>query len=101
MPATGVVKISKDIPDHFNLYQNYPNPFNPSTRIRFALPEASNVKIEIYNAIGQRVAVLVNETRPTGYFEVNFDASKYASGLYIYRIQTGKFIQSKKMMLLK
>ncbi len=101
MAATGIVKISKDIPDHFNLYQNYPNPFNPSTRIRFALPEASNVKIEIYNAIGQRVAVLVNETRPAGYFEVNFDASKMASGLYIYRIQSNKFIQSKKMMLLK
>ncbi len=89
------------IPDKFELMQNYPNPFNPATTIKFALPISSNVEMKIYNAIGQEVATIVNKQLEAGYHSVVFDASKLASGLYIYRIQAGNFVSVKKMMLLK
>ncbi len=89
------------IPVKFELMQNYPNPFNPATTIKFALPISSNVEMKIYNAIGQEVTTLVNKQLEAGYHSVVFDASKLASGLYIYRIQAGNFVSVKKMMLLK
>ena len=90
-----------EIPDHYVLMQNYPNPFNPTTRIRFGLPQASDVLIEVYNVLGQRVATLLNARKPAGYHEVEFDASQLGSGIYIYRIKAGNFQQVKKMMLMK
>jgi hypothetical protein len=90
-----------EIPDRFVLMQNYPNPFNPTTRIRFGLPQASDVLIEVYNVLGQKVATLLNARKPAGYHEVEFDASQLGSGLYIYRIKAGNFQQVKKMMLMK
>ena len=90
------------IPTEYSLDQNYPNPFNPTTNIRFALPQASRVSLTIYNVLGQQVATLINgEQRVAGRYTVSFDASSLASGLYIYRIQAGSFINTRKMLLVK
>ena len=83
------------------LQQNYPNPFNPSTRIQYALPHRSYVTLTVFNALGQRVATLVNGEVEAGYHEVTFNASTLASGVYFYRIQAGNFNRVKKLVLLK
>lgn len=85
----------------FELFQNYPNPFNPATKIRYAVPQRENVRLEIYNVLGQRVAVLVNEVRNPGIYTVDFNASQLATGLYVYRMQAGNFHSIKKMLLTK
>ncbi|HID38161.1 MAG TPA: T9SS type A sorting domain-containing protein, partial [Calditrichaeota bacterium] len=89
------------IPDEFALLQNFPNPFNPRTTIVFGLPKASSVKIEVFNIVGQKIATLVDGFISAGYHNVQFDASVYASGIYLYRIQAGKFQQIKRMLLMK
>jgi hypothetical protein len=85
----------------FDLEQNYPNPFNPSTKIKFSIPERTEVSLKVYNVLGKEVATILNTVQDAGSHEINFDASNLASGLYIYTINAGKFSQSKKMMLLK
>jgi hypothetical protein len=85
----------------FELSQNYPNPFNPTTNISFSLPQASDVSLTVYNVIGQRVAVLANEVLQSGAHTYKFDASKLASGMYLYRLKTENFSTTKKMMLIK
>ncbi|MGB3019582.1 MAG: T9SS type A sorting domain-containing protein, partial [Ignavibacteria bacterium] len=89
------------IPNDFMLSQNYPNPFNPSTKINFSIPNSSNVVLKIYNELGAEVASLVEGYRNAGSYEVNFDASGLSSGIYFYKIQTGSFSETKKMMLIK
>jgi hypothetical protein len=89
------------LPAKFQLEQNYPNPFNPSTVIRYGLPKTSNVIIEVFDITGQRIEKLVNEEKPAGYYEVTFNASNLASGMYFYRIQAGAFTLIKKMILLR
>ncbi len=89
------------VPGAFNLKQNYPNPFNPSTRIEFSLPRESNVILTVYNLLGQEVATLVNESLRAGTHAVTFDAAKFSTGLYFYRLEATGFESVKKMMLLK
>jgi len=89
------------LPVEFELKQNFPNPFNPSTQITFALPNASDVTLEVFNVVGQKVGTLVNTRMNAGYHTVNFDASSLASGIYIYRIKAGNFVQVKNMTLIK
>lgn len=83
------------------LGQNYPNPFNPSTTINFAVPEQGNVQLEVFDLVGRKVAELLNEPKTAGRYSINFDASRLASGLYIYRLQVGNKVLTKKMTLIK
>ncbi|MBN1638144.1 MAG: carboxypeptidase regulatory-like domain-containing protein [Ignavibacteriales bacterium] len=91
----------KNSPTEFYLSQNYPNPFNPSTKISFNLPEASIVKLSVYNILGEQVALLKNAQMNAGVHTVDFNASHLSSGIYFYRIETEKFSETKKMILLK
>lgn len=93
--------IDEGIPTDYSLYQNYPNPFNPTTTIKFAVPEAANVKLIVYNAVGKEVATLVNKTLDVGYYEYQWNASSTASGVYFYKIMTDNFTSVKKMLLIK
>jgi hypothetical protein len=88
-------------PLNYELDQNYPNPFNPSTTIKFAVTKESNVNLSVYNALGELVSTLVNEQLKSGYHQYEFDASNLASGVYIYRIIAGDFVETKKMVLLQ
>jgi hypothetical protein len=85
----------------FELSQNYPNPFNPTTTIRFNLPEAGNVKLTLFNILGQEIKAILNEYKESGVHTVNFDASELNSGMYIYKIEAGSFTQIRKMTLVK
>lgn len=87
--------------DSYDLAQNFPNPFNPSTTIRYQIPKDGIVTLKIYDILGSEVATLVNEEKIAGKYEVNFNASSLSSGVYIYKIQAGDFVSSKKMILLK
>ncbi len=89
------------LPNNYELSQNYPNPFNPSTKIRFDLPQSGLVTLKVYDILGKEVATLVNEDKSAGYYEVNFNASNFASGVYFYRITAGKFTAIKKLLLIK
>ena len=95
------VEIKTEIPIQFFLYQNYPNPFNPSTKIKFALPKTGEVKIEVFNTLGQKVAMLINKTMPNGYHEVEFNAQDLPSGVYVFKIMAGDLQDVKKMLFLK
>ncbi len=92
---------SRVLPQKYVLRQNYPNPFNPSTRIVFELPQAADVTINLYNVLGQKVAVLLNEHKAAGYHSVNFNAAHLSAGIYYYEINAGHFHQFKKMTLIK
>ncbi len=99
--ASRVEQISTNVPRTFLLEQNYPNPFNPSTTIRYQLPVASEVKLEVYDVLGKKVATLVNERQAAGYYQYVWNANGLSSGVYLYRLQAGRFIETKKMMLVK
>jgi hypothetical protein len=93
--------IGNEIPKAFTLSQNYPNPFNPTTTIKFGLPKGADVNLVIYDITGRQVSVLVNEFKAAGNYAVDFDASAFASGVYLYRITAGSFTEVKKMVLIK
>ncbi len=88
-------------PKEFSLFQNYPNPFNPSTKISFALPTQELVTIKVFDVLGNEVATLVNEEKPGGDYEINFNAVSLSSGIYFYKLQAGNFVHTKKMILMK
>ena len=93
---------SEIMPEAYSLKQNYPNPFNPATVIEFSIPAKNDVQLDVYNALGQKVATLVNQEMTAGSYKVDFDASTLSSGVYFYRIQAGNsYIQTMKMLLLK
>jgi len=92
---------TQNVPTEFSLSQNYPNPFNPSTTIKFSVPQQTNVVLKVYDILGSEVANLVNETLYAGNYTINFNASQFASGMYIYKITAGNFVTTKKMILLK
>jgi len=93
----------------FSLEQNYPNPFNPSTKIKFTIPtvianetkQSQLVILKVYDVLGSEIATLVNEEKPAGSYEVEFDATGLSSGIYFYRLQAGSFIETKKLILMK
>ena len=94
------------IPDVFALHQNYPNPFNPVTTIRYDVPEQSNVRVDLYNVLGQKVAELVNKNHQPGFYTVNWDGTNMVgnalgSGMYFYRIDAESFTAVKKLLLVK
>ena len=91
----------EEMPTTYSLMQNYPNPFNPTTKIQYLLPEAAYVRLSVYNTMGQEVMQLLNENQPAGKYTVDFDAQNLQSGVYFYRLQTNKFVDTKKMLLLK
>ena len=93
--------LAEQLPEEYKLNQNYPNPFNPSTAISYQLKAASEVSLEIFNVLGQKVATLVNEKQQAGSYSVRWNASAFANGVYFYQIRAGKFIQVRKMILMK
>jgi hypothetical protein len=98
---TDVEKENETIPTVFKLEQNYPNPFNPSTIIKFAVPERRSVLIKIYDILGGEVITIVNEEMDSGWYKREFNASGYSTGVYIYRMQAGNYVSTKKMILIK
>ncbi len=98
-PLTGIN--NNNIPLQYKLMQNYPNPFNPVTKISFQIPTAGNVKITVSDILGREAAVLVNKFLPAGNHSAGFDGKTYSSGVYVYKIETGEFTESKKMVLVK
>jgi uncharacterized protein (TIGR02145 family) len=100
--TTGINDHSNNtLPKSFDLLQNFPNPFNPNTTIQYSIAERSSVTLKVYNMLGREVAELVNGSKEAGNYEVNFDATKLVSGLYVYTLKAGSFSVSKKMLLVK
>ena len=88
-------------PEAFGLYPNFPNPFNPSTKIRYAITQTAFTTLRVYSILGQEVAILINEEKTPGVYEVNFDGLNLTSGTYIYKLQAGDLTMTRKMLLLK
>jgi hypothetical protein len=104
--STGIDDGVANLPNGFDLHQNYPNPFNPETQISFTIPRTLKVSLKIYNIVGQEVRTLVNETKASGTYTVRWDGSnsqgiKVGSGVYVYTIRAGEFVQSRKMTFMK
>ena len=89
------------LPTEFDLYQNYPNPFNPTTTFNYQVPEISFITLKVYDVLGNIIANIVNEEKTAGKYQVEFDGSSLASGIYFYQLQAGSFIETKKMVLMK
>lgn len=94
-------QLQPELPSQLALDQNYPNPFNPTTTIRYALPEAGNVRLDVFNVLGQRVATLINGEQTAGFHSLQFDGSRLSSGVYLYRLQSGNQVITRKMLLVK
>ena len=107
LPPIGIKNISSEVPSNFKLYQNYPNPFNPTTNIKFDITRTevrsrkSEVSLKIFDILGKEIQTLVNEQLQPGTYEITFDGSNLSSGIYYYKLISGDFIDSKKMMMIK
>jgi hypothetical protein len=91
----------RNISDQFSLEQNYPNPFNPTTTIGFYVSERGFIKLTVYDLLGKEITTLVNEEKAAGNYTVEFDAGKLSSGIYLYRLETGNFTQTQRMILMR
>jgi hypothetical protein len=100
-PTVGIDSESNEVPQEYALHQNYPNPFNPKTTLRYSVPQASNVVIKVFDILGDEIETLVNEEKPIGNYEVEFFANNLPSGIYFYKMQSGSFVRTKKMVLLR
>ena len=89
------------VPDAYSISQNYPNPFNPITTIKYQIPELSFVTLKVYDVLGNEITTLLNEEKPVGSYQIEFDATILSSGVYFYKLQAGNFVKTKKMILLK
>jgi dienelactone hydrolase len=98
---TGIVKIENELPINFKLYQNYPNPFNPISNIEFTISDFEFVKLTVYDIRGKEIETLVNDNLAQGHYKVQWDASRYSSGVYYYTLQANNFTETKKLLLLK
>jgi hypothetical protein len=96
-----IIEIETPTIETYELYQNNPNPFNPTTTIKYALPKESKVLLEVYNTLGQKVVTLIDEVKSAGYFSLEFNARNLPSGIFIYRLRAGDYIETKKMVLLR
>jgi hypothetical protein len=85
----------------YSLSQNYPNPFNPSTRIQYSVPSTQHVTLKVFDVLGREVSTLVDEVKPAGMYRVTWDVRGYASGMYLYRLVAGTFVETKKLLVLK
>jgi hypothetical protein len=99
--VTSIESMSNFLPDEFSLEQNFPNPFNPSTTIEFSLPKPAFVTLKVYNLLGEEVATLVAEQRPAGIHRFYWNVRGLASGVYLYRLEAGNYVQSKKLILMQ
>ncbi|MCK9280075.1 MAG: T9SS type A sorting domain-containing protein [Melioribacteraceae bacterium] len=98
---TSVEGTENTLPTVYSLSNNYPNPFNPTTKIKYDLPKESMVTLKVFDILGREVTTLVSQNQKAGYYEVNFNGSQLATGVYVFRIQANDFVQTKKMMLVK
>lgn len=94
-------KLIGNNPESYELYANYPNPFNPSTTIRYALKENGFTTLKIFNVQGKEIAILINEEKPAGIYEINFDGLNLSSGTYFYELRSGNYSETRKMLLVK
>ncbi|MBX7042170.1 MAG: T9SS type A sorting domain-containing protein [Ignavibacteria bacterium] len=101
IPTNTDPEVVAGMPESYSLSQNYPNPFNPATKINFAIPVAGQVTLKVYDVLGKEVATLVNDKRDAGSYSIEFNAANLPSGMYIYRIRSGNFAETRRMMLLK
>jgi hypothetical protein len=99
--TTNVLTPQNVIPEGFTLRQNYPNPFNPRTMISYSIPEDCFVKLAVYNLIGEKISILVNENQRSGNYSYSYEAGTLPSGVYLYTLITEKFFESRKMLLLR
>ena len=94
-------EIINNLPTSYSLSQNFPNPFNPSTTIDYSVPEVSFITLKVFDVLGNEVATLVNENKPVGDYEVEFNRIELPSGMYFYQLRAGSFTETKKMVLIK
>lgn len=99
--SVGVNELNNETPTQFSLNQNYPNPFNPSTQINFSLAVSGFVELKVYDLLGREIRTLVNQNKPAGNYSVDFSGADLSSGVYIYQLKSGNFVQTKKMILVK
>jgi hypothetical protein len=100
-PATAVAEHGGIAPDRFELGQNFPNPFNPATTIEFRIPASAVVTLKVYDILGREISALVNERKAPGRYTASFDATELATGVYLYRLTAGSYVETRKMLVVK
>jgi hypothetical protein len=98
---TAIEQNSIETPNQYELYQNFPNPFNPSTKIRYSVPQSSTIVIKVFDILGNEIETLVDEEKFIGTYELTWNAERLPSGIYFYKLQSGSFVETKKMVLMK